>query len=84
MNSMNYQKAKSISTKGLTKYLINNFSILNGAKYFFFVIFRNYFVFIPTKKHIKNFNGTTWIDSWKSNEFSKENIENITKCTNFW
>ena len=36
---MNYQKAKSISTKGLTKYLINNFSILNGAKYFFSGIF---------------------------------------------
>ena len=25
---------KAISTKGLTKYLINKFSILNGAKYF--------------------------------------------------
>ena len=26
---------KAISTKGLTKYLIDKFSILDGAKYFF-------------------------------------------------
>ena len=36
---MNYQKQnnnnkKTLSTKGLMKDLINNFSILNGAKYF--------------------------------------------------
>ena len=32
---MNYQKKfKAISTKGLTKDLINKFSILNEAKYF--------------------------------------------------
>ena len=29
------EKFKAISTKGLTKDLINKFSILNGAKYFF-------------------------------------------------
>ena len=40
---MNYQKkVKAISTKGLTKYLINKFSILNGVKYFSFGIFQNY------------------------------------------
>ena len=27
-------KVKAISTKGLTKHLINKFSILNGTKYF--------------------------------------------------
>ena len=31
---MNYQKVKAISAKGLTKDLINKFSILIGAKYF--------------------------------------------------
>ena len=30
------KKIKAISTKGVTKDLINEFSILNGAKYFFF------------------------------------------------
>ena len=34
-------KVKAISTKGLTKYLINKFSILNGAKYFSSGIFKN-------------------------------------------
>ena len=29
------EKVKLISTKGLTKYLINGYDILNGAKYFF-------------------------------------------------
>ena len=42
-------------------------------------IFQNCFVFIPVKKYIKNFNGTTRIDSWKLNGMSEENIENITK-----
>ena len=31
------------------------------------------------KKYIKYFSGTTPVDSWKSNEMSEENIENITK-----
>ena len=77
---MNFQKeVKTISTKGLTKDLINKFSVLNGAKYFSLGIFQNYLVFITTKKYIKYFSGTTQIESWKSNGMSKENIENITK-----
>ena len=43
------------------------------------LIFQNYLVFIPTKKYIKYFTGTTRIESWKSNGMSEENIENITK-----
>ena len=39
-----------MSTKVLTKDLINKFSILNGAKYFSSGIFQNYSVFIPAKK----------------------------------
>ena len=73
------KKLKAISTKGLTKDLINKFSILNEAKYFSSGIFQNYLVFIPVKKYIKYFSGTTLIDMWKSNGMSEENIENVTK-----
>ena len=59
--------------------MIDQFSILNGAKYFSSGIFQNYLVFIPAKKYIKYFSGTTWIESWKSNGMSEESIENITK-----
>ena len=80
---MNYQKkVEAISRKGLTKDLINKFSILNGAKYFSPGIFQNYLVFIPAKKYIKYFSGTTWIDSWKSNKMPEGNIEKITKSHN--
>ena len=41
-------------------------------------IFQNYLVFIPAKKYIKYFSGSTRIDSWKSNGILEENIENIT------
>ena len=74
---MNYQK--KLSTKELTKDLINKFSILNGAKYFYLEIFQKYLVFIPAKKFIKYFSGTNWIELWKSNRMSEESIENITK-----
>ena len=48
---MNYQKnLKAISTKGLTKDLINKFSIINGAKYFSLGIFQKNLAFIPDKK----------------------------------
>ena len=42
-------------------------------------MFQDYLVFIPAKKYLKYFSGTTRIDSWKSNGMSEENIENITK-----
>ena len=73
------QNVKAISTKGLTKHLITEFSILNGAKYFYSETFQNYLAFLLAKKCIKYFSGTTWIQSWKSNGMSEENIENITK-----
>ena len=51
---MNYQKnVKAISTKELTKDLINKSGILNGAKYFSSGIFQNDLVFIPAKKYIR-------------------------------
>ena len=59
--------------------MINKFSIFNKTKYFSSGIFQNYLAFLPAKKYIKYFSGTTRIDSWKSNGMSEENIENITK-----
>ena len=59
--------------------MIDKFSILNGVKYSSLEIFQNYFVLIPAIKHIKYFHCTTQIYSWKSNGFSEESIENITK-----
>ena len=61
-----------------TKDLINKFSILNDAKYFSSGIFQNYLVFVPAKKYIKYFSGTTQIDLWISNGISEESIENVT------
>ena len=59
--------------------MINKFNILNGTKYFSSGIFQNYLVFIPAKKYIKYFSGTTRINSWKSIGMSEKIIENITK-----
>ena len=44
------KKVKAISTKGLTKYLINKLSIFDGAKHFSSEIFQDYLVFIPDEK----------------------------------
>ena len=76
---MNYQEVKALSAKVSTKDVIDKFNILNGAKYFSSRIFENYLAFIPAKKCIRYFSGTTRIELWKSNEMSEESIENITK-----
>ena len=73
------RKVKAISTRGLIKDLINNVSILNGAKYFSLGIFQNYLVFIPAKKYIKYFTDTTHIEWWKFNGMSGESTEYISK-----
>ena len=59
--------------------MINEYSILDEAKYFNSGILQNYFVFILAKKYIKYFSGTTQIYSRKSNGMSEESIEDITK-----
>ena len=64
-----------MSTKVLTKELINKLSILNEAKYFSSVIFQSYLVFIPDKKYIKYFNDTNQIYSWKSNGMSEKMLK---------
>ena len=73
------ENVKPVSTKGLTKDLINKFSIFKGAKHFSSGIFQSYLMFIPGKKCIKYCSGATWIDLWKSDGMSEENIENRTK-----
>ena len=74
------KKVKAISTKQLTKDLINKFSILNGAKYFSSGIFEIFFVCVIAKKFIKYFSSTTR----KSNGMSEEYFENITEwASNF-
>ena len=57
-------KDKAISTKALSKDLINRFSILTGAKKFAAGIFQNYLVFMPAKKYIKYFSGRSRINLW--------------------
>ena len=64
--------------------MINKFSTLGGGKKTFSGIFENCLVFIPAKKYINYFSGTTRIDSWKSNGISEENIENIIKSENIF
>ena len=61
-----------MSAKGLTKDLIDKFSILNGAKYFSSGLFQNYLVFVSAKNYIKYFSGTVQIGSWKSNGKSEK------------
>ena len=60
-------------------YLINKFSILNGAKYFSSGILQNYLLLIPTKNDVKHLHATTQVYLWKLNGMSGENVENITK-----
>ena len=53
------KKVKTISTKVLTKDLIDKISIVNGAKYFSLGLFQNYLAFISAKKYIKYLSDTT-------------------------
>ena len=52
--------------------MINKFSIANGAKYFSSETFQNYLVFMPAKKYIEYFTGTTPIELWKFSGMSEE------------
>ena len=52
INQMSYQKKKigPIWTKGLTKDLINGYTILNGARYFSLRTSQNHLVYFSYKK----------------------------------
>ena len=51
--------------KELAKDLLNGYKSFNSPKIFSSKIFQNYLVFIPAKKYIKYFTGTTRSSSWK-------------------
>ena len=72
-------KVKEISSKGLTRELINQISIFNGVKYFTSGIFQNYLVFIPAKKYISLLNMLVALHGLISGKNVRKNIKNITK-----
>ena len=73
---MNYQKkVEAISTKGLTKNLMNKCKVLDCAKYCFSGILQNYLVLISSNKDFKFFSSATEIYSQKSKGMSEESIE---------
>ena len=71
--------------------MIDKFSTIKGAKYFFLGIFQNYLAFIPIEYFkiivclyqleitLNIFMVLLKSKSWKSNVMSEESIENITK-----
>ena len=71
------EKVELISTKELTKDLINEYSILKGAKYFSSCVLQNYLAFISANKYIENFRNIQEIFLWKSNGMSEESIKNL-------
>ena len=62
-NELDELSVELISTKGLTKDLINGYSILKGAKYFSSGVLQNYLVFVSAKKYVEIFGGTNKIYS---------------------
>ena len=72
-------KVKEISSKGLTRELINQISIFNGVKYFTSGIFQNYLVFIPAKKYISLLNMLVALHGLISGKNVRKNIKDITK-----
>ena len=69
------RKAELMSTKGLTKDLINKYSIVNGAKYFSSVGLQNYLIFTPPSRYITAFIRANKIYSWISKGISDESIK---------
>ena len=61
------QKFNKLASENFIEKSINKrfdkYSILNEAKYFYSGLLQIYLVFIPAKKYIKYFSGTTLIDS---------------------
>ena len=73
---MNYQEklllsTKILSTKGLTKDMVNKYRILNGAKYFSSGVLQNYIVFISASKSIELFIGSQPIINGNLKEYLK-------------
>ena len=75
-------KVELISTKGLTKNLINKDRIFNSAKYVSSCVLPDYLVFISAIKYIELFCDITQMYSWKPKGTSGESIEKITISEN--
>ena len=78
-NKLDYlSKVKIISRKGLTKDLINKYSILNGAKYFSSNRLQNHLVFISVRYiyWIIKDGSDSKFESWGSTGTSQESIKN--------
>ena len=71
-------KIEAISTKRLTKDLINWFKILNRASYFYLGKFQNNLINFSYEKSFRFFTNSSKVLSWKSIRPSEEGIENIT------
>ena len=77
---MNYQKKlKEYQQKDNQKVRQISLVLLMKQNIFSLQIFQNHLLFISTKKCIRYFSGTSWIESWKLNGISEESIKNITK-----
>ena len=72
------EKVRAISTKGLTKDIINGYKILNGARYLSSGVFQKYLIFSSNEKYFRFLTSTSQVWSWKSEGFSEKWIENIT------
>ena len=72
------KKLEAISTKLLTKDLINGFKIFNRARCFSSRTLQNYIIYFSNKKYFWFFANTSKLSSWKYIAFSEESIENIT------
>ena len=66
-----------MSLKGLTKNLINWYSIFSGAKYFAENGSQNYWIFQLIFKQLQTFAGADTVFVWKCKEMSEE----ITKTS---
>ena len=62
--------------------MINRYSILNVANYFYSGILQNVLVFTSAKEYFRFFTLTIQIHSWKTKGMSEESIKNITVSNN--
>ena len=73
------KNVETISTKGLTKDLINGFKILNGTRYFSSGTLQNHLIYFSYKKYFRFLNKTSKKKLLKIlSELSEKSIENKT------
>ena len=74
------KKVEVISTKWLTKDLINGSKILNGRTYFSSGTLQNHLKYVLYNKYIRISSNTSNVLPWKSIETSEDSIENTNTC----